>query len=112
MQEAESNFPAKLDAQSGSKQLAQPSDLEPFFSYLNGERGHELAARLITVIEGIKQATLDKSASHALIEKYLQAGVILAVVIATSFLVYYGKFEASVGVLFGTLVGYAFGKKQ
>jgi hypothetical protein len=88
-----------------------PSDFEPLLVYLNGERGHEIASRLLAVVESIKHSTLDKSAGNARVEKYIQAVVILAVIIATSVLVVMGKFEASVGVLFGTLVGYAFGKK-
>lgn len=90
---------------------APKNEIDPLIAYLNGERGHELASRLIAVIESIKHSTIDKSASHAMVEKYVQVIVILAVVICTSLLVYVGKFEASVGVLFGTLVGYVFGKK-
>jgi hypothetical protein len=95
--------PAKHETVSG--------DLEPFLKYLDGERGHEIASRLIAVIEAVKHATLDKSATNARVEKYIQAALILAVIVATSILVAIGKFEASVGVLFGTLIGYAFGKK-
>lgn len=98
-----SQEPAKHEAASG--------DLEPFLKYLDGERGHEIASRLIAVIEAVKHATLDKSATNARVEKYIQATLILAVIVATSILVAIGRFEASVGVLFGTLVGYAFGKK-
>lgn len=90
---------------------AVKGDLEPFLAYLSSDRGHEIASGLMKVIEGVKHSTLDKSAVNVRVEKYIQALVILAVVVATSVLVYFGKFEASVGVLFGTLVGYAFGKK-
>lgn len=49
--------------------------------------------------------------SHAIFEKWLQGAIIVIVILATSALSYLGKFETSVGVLFGTLVGYIFGSK-
>lgn len=79
--------------------------------YLSSDKGHEIASRLISVIESVKHSTIDSSATNVRIEKIVQAFVIVMVVGATSVLVALGKFEASVGVLFGTLVGYAFGKK-
>ena len=92
-------------------QKPTPNDVEPLLIYLNGPTGHEIVSRVLAVIESIKHSTLDKSTTNARVEKYIQATVLLAVIVATSVLVGLGKFEASVGVLFGTLVGFAFGKK-
>jgi hypothetical protein len=88
-----------------------PKELDPLFGYLQTQQGHEIASRVLGMLESIKHSTLDKSTGNVRVEKYIQAMVILAVVIATSVLVAFGKFESSVGVLFGTLVGYVFGKK-
>lgn len=87
------------------------SDLRPVLDYLQSPQGHEIASRLIGVIEDIKKSTLEKTTSHAVFEKWLQSGVIVIVVGAASTLAYLGKFDTSLGVLFGTLVGFIFGKK-
>lgn len=79
--------------------------------YLESEKGHELASRALAIIEDIKKATIQTSVSHAKFEKWLQTIIVLVVVSAASILTYVGKFDSTLGVLFGTLVGYLFGKK-
>lgn len=111
MTETDSIKPTEIANTISPQASVQRSDLEPMLVYLQTIQGHEIASRLIAVIEGIKHSTIDKSTANARIEKYVQLAVILAVVVSTSLLVATGKFEASVGVLFGTLVGYVFGKK-
>lgn len=86
-------------------------DWQPLFVYLKSPQGHEIATRLLSVVEDVKKSTLEKTTNHAVFEKWLQAGIIIAVVLASSLLSYLGKFDTSLGVLFGTLVGYIFGKK-
>lgn len=90
---------------------AETTDLQPILNYLQSPQGHEIATRLLSVVEDVKKSTLEKTTSHAVFEKWLQAGIIFVVVIAASSLSYLGKFDTSLGVLFGTLVGYIFGKK-
>ncbi|MCV2439850.1 hypothetical protein [Paucibacter sp. DJ2R-2] len=87
------------------------SELQPLLDYLQSPQGHEIAGRLLSVVEDIKKSTLDKTTNHAAFEKWLQALIIFIVVSASSVLSYLGKFDTSLGVLFGTLVGYIFGKK-
>ena len=86
-------------------------DVSPFLAYLESDKGHELASRVLKIFEDIKKATLETTTSHAKFEKWLQVLIILIVVIASSILTYLGKFDSTIGVLFGTLVGYLFGKK-
>ena len=100
------NVPAAQDAYDDDE-----LDISPFFEYLKSDHGHEITKRVVSIVEDIKKAALDKSSSHAIFEKRLQATIIIIVIIATSILSYLGKFETSVGVLFGTLVGYIFGRK-
>lgn len=90
---------------------AAPSELQPVLNYLQTERGHDIASRILNIIEDVKKATLEKTTSHATFEKWLQALIVVVVVGAASTLSYLGKFDTSLGVLFGTLVGYIFGKK-
>jgi hypothetical protein len=87
------------------------TDLQPVLNYLQSPQGHQIVSRVLTIIEDLKKATLEKTTSHAAFEKWLQASIIVVVTIATSLLSYFGKFEASHGVLFGTLVGYIFGRR-
>ena len=86
-------------------------DISPFLYYLESKNGHELASRVLAIFEDIKKATLDNASSHAKFEKWLQAVIVVVVVGAASTLTYFGKFDSTLGVLFGTLVGYLFGKK-
>lgn len=96
---------------SAEQEQAKKSELQPLLDYLQSPQGHEIAGRLLSVVEDIKKSTLDKTTNHAAFEKWLQAGIIFVVVVAASVLSYLGKFDTSLGVLFGTLVGYIFGKK-
>jgi hypothetical protein len=90
---------------------SEETDWQPLINYLQSQQGHEIASRILAIVEDVKKSTLEKTTSHAKFEKWLQLVVIVVVVIATSTLSYFGKFETSVGVLFGTMVGYIFGRK-
>ena len=95
----------------GDDEAEEEFDIGPFLYYLESEKGHELASRILAIFEDIKKATLDNTSSHAKFEKWLQAVIIVVVVGDASTLTYFGKFDSTLGVLFGTLVGYLFGKK-
>ena len=86
-------------------------DLSPFFSYLTTPQGHEISSRVLGIFEDIKKSALEHTSKHSITEKWIQATIILSVVLASSVLAHFGKFDSSMGVLFGTLVGYLFGKR-
>jgi hypothetical protein len=97
-------------------------DFSPFFDYLKSTNGHEIASRVIGLIEGLKKNTLDIHAEQTRLDLqlthkfksrfiFLQGVVFLSTLVVASILVYYDKFNGTVGLLFGTLVGYFFGKK-
>ena len=102
----------------------QPEQIEwkNFFSYLQSPQGHELASRIVALIEEIKKATLDRSAEHSKLNVQLehrdkrnllilQSAVFGIAIIAASLLTYCDKFNSTIAILFGTLVGYFFGRK-
>lgn len=89
----------------------EESDFYPFFDYLQSDKGHEVTSRILRIFEDLKKVAIEKNVSHAKFERIMQVSVISGVVLAASFLTYFGKFDTSVGVLFGTLVGYLFGKR-
>lgn len=86
-------------------------DFGPFFQYLSTANGHEIASKVVGIIDDIKKVTLAQSSSHAKLETSLKILVILAVIAAASLLTFWDKLSPTTGVLFGTLVGYIFGKK-
>ncbi|MDB2409020.1 hypothetical protein N9W57_00135 [Pseudomonadales bacterium] len=86
-------------------------DFSPFLDYIQSEKGHAIVSRVLVVVEDLKKAGIETATSHAKLEKALQVVIILVVVGAASILTYHGKFDSTLGVLFGTLVGYLFGKK-
>lgn len=86
-------------------------DLSPVVEYLSTANGHEIASRILTIFEDVKKSTLERNASHAKFEKWLQVAIIVLVIGASTWLTVIDKFDSTIGVLFGTLVGYLFGKK-
>ena len=87
-------------------------DFSPFWGYLQTEQGHKIVEKLIDYLDMGKRSTLLNSGQIARLDKLLQAIVVLSVVIAVSALTYLEKFTPSLGVLFGTLVGYIYGRKN
>lgn len=77
------------------------------FNYIKSQEFQRIVHELISAyteknkIEGIKSSR----------DKKLQFVIVTSVIIASSVLSYFGKFDTSLGVVFGTLVGYIFGKK-
>ena len=82
----------------------------PFFDYLKSDNGHETISRLIKIVEDLKLDKLKKSKNYVIFERWLQASIILIIILATSILTYADKFDSTIGVLFGTLIGYVYGK--
>lgn len=96
---------------------------EMFFDYLKSDQGKELAGRIVTLFEEIKKATLDKNARiaeknvdniHSFNTRFqiIQAIVYIVVILASGTLAYLDKFSPAVGLLFGTIIGYFFGRRQ
>jgi len=110
-------------------EIINPSASLLIHNYLQSENGHEIAKQVVELIKGIKQSTLDKNveldkvnAEQARLQMELmhrhyrrlltlQTVVFTLAIVAASFLTYVGKFESPVAILFGTLVGYFFGRK-
>lgn len=87
-------------------------DSSPMFDYLGSERGHEVAQRVLGLFEGMRKATMDLTVKQAIAEKWFQATIITVVVVASTALAVLDKFSAPLGLLFGTLIGFVFGKRS
>ncbi|MDV6237201.1 hypothetical protein CH379_016330 [Leptospira ellisii] len=98
-------------------------EYNPLIDYLTSQPGHEVATRIISLFEEIKKSTLDKNVEMAKINvgnhhkqrTYLiiqQTIVFVTVVVSSICLAINDKFTPTIGILFGTLIGYFFGKKN
>ena len=94
-----------------------------FFDYLKSEPGHKLAERIVTLFEAVKTSTLDKNADltaknaeyvHKTHKRFqiIQATVYVLVILISAVLAYVDKFTPALGLLFGTIIGYFFGKRS
>ncbi len=90
----------------------QELDFSRFFDYLQSSQGHEIASRVVGIIEDVKKATIDKNYSGAKFNRWIEAGVILVVVGAVVGLSVVNKLNPTVGVLLGSVVGYFFGRNK
>ena len=95
-----------------SEEESDEIDVSYFFEYLHSEKGHEVMGRVLSMVEDLKKAGLERSSEHVKSERWLQLSVITLVIFASTFLTYVGRFDTSLGVMFGTMVGYLFGKRS
>jgi hypothetical protein len=102
---------AENDQHSDPHENEQENVSSPFIEYLQTEKGHQMAARVIGMAEDFKKMLLYKSGNQSLVEKWQLAIVIFAIVGAVTLLTLFNKFDPAVGILFGVLVGYIIGRK-
>jgi hypothetical protein len=105
------------------KERKKPEEPSPLFEYLKSEKGHELVSRIVAIIEDVKKVTLDRGAERAKLDLefarqhrrnlLIQQSVIFGMsIVAASLLTYYDKFNSTIGVFFGTLVGYFLARRN
>ncbi|MRG71574.1 hypothetical protein GH722_07335 [Alphaproteobacteria bacterium HT1-32] len=90
----------------------EETDLRSFWTYLSTPSGHEVAIRVVAIIEDLKRFGMERNAGHQkinIIGKYI---LVFTVIIAAVLLSFYDKFDSTIGVLFGTLIGYFFGRSK
>lgn len=64
------------------------------------------------IVQDVKKAALNHTSGQAKLEKLLQIGIVFTIIVAASTLAALDKLSTPVGILFGTLVGYVFGRKS
>ncbi len=95
-----------------TQELDDEVDFSPFFDYLQSAQGHEIASRVLSLVEDIKKAALDKNFSHARFNRGLEAGVLVVAIVVIAGLSIIGKLNSTVGILLGSVVGYFFGRNK
>lgn len=114
---ASTDFPYEGQHQQGAPDVLEPqipqADFAPLFNYLQSPNGHELASRIVTLVEEIKTSTLDRNAEYAKLSIWSQNGILVAVILSATILVgIQGKLDPTLAFLFGSLLGFAFGRKR
>ena len=113
--------PEKTPESSESQQEFEEVPYPPLLDYLQTKEGHELASRILSIIEDIKKATIESSAElHKRDSEYnhkiqrlwlcLQSAVFGTTIVVAALLAWHGKLDATVAALMGTLFGYFLGR--
>jgi hypothetical protein len=113
--------PEKTPEASESQQEFEEVPYPPLLDYLQTKEGHELASRILSIIEDIKKATIESSAElHKRDSEYnhkiqrlwlcLQSAVFGTTIVVAALLAWHGKLDATVAALMGTLFGYFLGR--
>lgn len=113
--------PKKSPEVSESQEEVEGQPWPPFLEYLQSTEGHELASRMLSIIEDIKKATLESSSElHKRDSEYnhrlqrlwlcLQSGVFAITIVVAAFLAWHGKLDPTLAALMGTLFGYFLGR--
>lgn len=100
---------------------AEAAEYPPLLDYLQSKKGHELAGRILAIIEDIKKATIERAAEQHKLTAQSQHKVtvegqrfVFLVVIFTigvaALLAWHGKLDATVAAFMGTVFGYLFGR--
>ena len=99
-------------SQGADECVEEEIDVSPFMDYLRSPEGHEIASRLVGIIEEIKKVALDKNFAHAKFNRWMEAGVIVVVIGSVVFLSVMERLNPTVGMLLGSVVGYFFGRNK
>lgn len=81
------------------------ADWRPMLEYLNSERGHEVAKRVLGIVEGFQQGFAQRGTTAAKWDRWIQAGIIASVLILVATLAVLGKFTNEIGIVVVSLLG-------
>jgi len=84
----------------------------PILDFLATANGSQIATQMITAFQSLKQDGANAHIAISKFEKLITCTLVVVVIIAVTALTYADKFTPSIGVLFGSLVGYIYGKKS
>ena len=76
------------------------------------ENGTQIANQMIDAFKGLQVEGNKAQVAISKFDKIMTCILVVVVVIAVTCLTYFDKFTPSIGVLFGSLVGYIYGKKS
>ncbi|CCN82022.1 hypothetical protein VIBNISFn27_600001 [Vibrio nigripulchritudo SFn27] len=84
----------------------------PWLDFLASENGSKIANQTIEAFQGLQAEGSKAQLAISKFDKAVTCVLVVVVIIAVTGLTYFDKFTPSIGVLFGSLVGYIYGKKS
>ena len=113
--ESERRVPVPNRANEREPESVEPED-EGFvgvtvFDYLETSQGHEVAKRLLDILERLANAKTERDAVALRFDKYIQIAIVIGVLVASTTLAIADKFNTAMGLLLGSLVGYVFSRR-
>lgn len=92
--------------------LDEEMEFTTFYDYLQSPEGHEIASRIVEIVEDAKKATLDKHYTHSKFNRWIDALFIIIVITAIITLSIMNKLNPTIAVFLGSVIGYFFGKSK
>lgn len=94
------------------EQNMQYQQQSPLLDFLASTNGAQIANQMIDAFKGLQVEGNKAQVAISKFDKLMTCVLVIIVVIAVTCLTYFDKFTPSIGVLFGSLVGYIYGKKS
>ncbi len=102
---------------------AEGAEYPPLLDYLQTKEGHEVVSRILSIVEDIKKATIERSAEqhrqdaefhHRTVRFWLalQGVIFAATLLVAAVLAWHDKRNATVAAFMGTLLGYFLGRRS
>lgn len=82
-----------------------------FWKYLESEQGNDIANRCLSIFESLQKIITEKNHTSGKHELHIKLAAVIAIVSAIITLSLLDKFDPSIGVVLGTIIGYLFSKK-
>lgn len=106
-----SDKPAPLVVVNNAPPAEQPEqtaseDWAPVLDYLKSPQGHEVAQRVLGIVETLQKNTLVRGNSVAKWDRVIQAAIVAAVLLSGTVLAALGKFTSEIGVVLVAVLGY------
>src|SRR3989442_14578960 len=96
---------------SSDDDVSEPTGAELLIEYLQSERGHQIADRLVSLFEKKVSLTAEKTYKFHTQVLLTQVVVFIVTLGVLTFLSYRAKVDPTLALLIGTLVGYFFGRR-
>lgn len=99
------------DSESENFDSFQESGWIRFIEYLQTPQGDGRLGQAIEIYKGSLASKHAANKADIILVRSIQAILLILVIVAATVLAYYDKFNPTISLLFGTVVGYFFGKK-
>lgn len=92
--------------------LDEEMEFVTLYDYLQSPEGHEIASRIVEIVEDTKAATIDKRYIQSKFNRWMDAGFIIIVSSVIIVLSVTNKLNLTIGLFLGIVIGYFFGRSK